>query len=52
MIVEFEQAVYSVSENAGSVTVCIVSRGETAGEDVLMTLSTEDQTAKGKNTSQ
>ena len=36
-----------MSENAGSVRVCAVIRGESAGEEVNIGLFTEEQTAKG-----
>jgi hypothetical protein len=44
--VEFESAVYTSSEDAGSVTVCTVIRGESAGEEIKIRLFTEEQTAK------
>ena len=45
--VEFDSAVYTSSEDAGSVTVCTVIRGEIAGEEFNITLFTEEKTAKG-----
>ena len=45
--VEFESAVYTSSEDAGSVAVCAVIRGESAGEEINIRLFTEEQTAKG-----
>ena len=45
--VEFESAVYTSSEDAGSVTVCTVIRGESAGEEIKIRFFTEEQTAKG-----
>ena len=47
VIVAFESAIYTVSEDAGSVTVCAVIRGETAGEEIHLSLLTQDNTAKG-----
>ena len=44
---EFESAVYTSSEDAGSVTVCAVIRGEIAGEEINIRLFTEEQNAKG-----
>ncbi|CAI8010977.1 hypothetical protein GBAR_LOCUS7143 [Geodia barretti] len=43
---EFESAVYTSSEDAGSVTVCAVIRGESAGEEINIKLFTEEQTAR------
>ena len=43
----FESAIYTVSEDAGSVTVCAMIRGETAGEEIHLSLFTQDNTAKG-----
>ena len=36
-----------MSEDAGAVTVCAVVRGETAGEEIYLSLFTQDNTAKG-----
>ena len=47
MIVEFEREVHRVSEDVGSVSVCVVLRGESAGEVIRITLVTQDQTAQG-----
>ena len=47
MIVEFEREVYRVSEDVGSVSVCAVLRGDSAGEVIRITLVTQDQTAQG-----
>ena len=47
MTVEFQQRVQSVSEDVGSVAVCAVLQGDTAGEDVNVTLTTRDGTATG-----
>ena len=44
---EFERAVYTVIEDAGSVQVCAVKRGEIATEELLLTLYTKDDTAHG-----
>ena len=44
---EFERAVYTVIEDAGSVQVCAVKRGEITTEEFLLTLYTEDDTAHG-----
>ena len=47
VIVEFERGVQSVPEDVGSVAVCAVLQGDTAGEDVYVTLTTRDGTATG-----
>ena len=45
---EFEHAVYSVSEDDGSVDICAQVNRITAGSDAIeIRLSTEDDTAKG-----
>ena len=46
-LVKFEQAVWTVTEDVGSVAVCAVLQGDTAGEDVYVTLATHDGTATG-----
>ena len=46
--VEFEQAVYTVMEDAGSVEACVLVNGKGASEELLITLYTEDNTAHGK----
>ena len=38
---------YRVSEDVGSVSVCAVLRGGSAGEVIRITLVTQDQTAQG-----
>ena len=44
---EFERAVYTVMEDAGSVQVCAVKRGEITTEEFLLALYTVDNTAHG-----
>ena len=47
-MVDFEHAVYSVSEDSGSVDVCAQVNRIRAGSDAInIRLSTEDDTAKG-----
>ena len=47
---DFEHAVYSVSEDDGSVDICAQVNRITAGSDAIeIRLSTEDDTAKGTN---
>ena len=45
--VEFEQAVYTVMEDAGSAQFCVLVSGKNATEELLITLYTEDNTAHG-----
>ena len=45
--VEFEQAVYTVMEDAESAQVCVLVSGKKATEELLITLYTEENTAHG-----
>ena len=45
--VEFEREVYTVMEDTGSVQVCAVKNGEMTTEKLLLTVYTEDDTARG-----
>ena len=46
VFIEFEQAMYSVKEDVGSVAVCVVATGMIEAENI--TFYTEDDTALGK----
>ena len=45
VVIEFEQAVYSVKEDVGSVAVCVVATGMIGSEEI--TIYTENNTALG-----
>ena len=47
-VIEFEEAVYTVMEDVGSVKVCATVRGEIASTELQVTLFTEDGTAHSK----
>ena len=47
-VIEFEEAVYTVMEDVGSVKVCATVGGEIASTELQVTLFTEDGTAHSK----